>query len=156
VADVDTAFMEQILDIAKRQRKTNVQHHREADDPWRCLEIVEWIAHPPRLRPGLLRLKPVSSDNATVADDLKTAAAADQRILLKEFVQRIEIHPDRLQNVDHNEISRFLPLAFLAPDIAEAILNGTQPVDLTIERLRQLPALPYRWEDQKTLLSFSE
>ncbi len=60
------------------------------------------------------------------------------------------------ENLDRNEISRFLPLAFLAPDIIEAILAGTQPVDLTIKKLRRMAALPDAWEDQRSLLGFAE
>jgi site-specific DNA recombinase len=59
-------------------------------------------------------------------------------------------------NLDRNEISRFLPLAFLAPDIVEGILNGTQPVDLTILRLRRISTLPFRWNDQRSLLGFTD
>ena len=179
-----------------------------------------------------------------MAASLKAAPSADQRNLLKGFVQRIEIHPDRLiiridrlklasmladdqvdvsrsntdviatlefphklkrrgveakiilgdsqsrtphhdqslialiasahrwldklssgtaasisdlaaqDNLDRNEISRFLPLAFLAPDIVEGILNGTQPVGLTILQLRRISTLPFRWNDQRSLLGF--
>ena len=56
---------------------------------------------------------------------------------------------------DSSEISRFLPLAFLAPDIIESILVGTQPIDLTQEKLRRLSNLPYQWEDQRELLGFA-
>ena len=59
-------------------------------------------------------------------------------------------------NLDRKEISRFLPLAFLAPDIVEAILAGTQPVDLTIKKLRRMAALPYAWDEQRLLLGFAE
>ncbi len=58
-------------------------------------------------------------------------------------------------NEDRNEIRRFLPLAFLAPDITDTILNGNQPVDLTIRKLRNLPALPYSWKEQRQLLGMS-
>ncbi len=55
---------------------------------------------------------------------------------------------DLAKELDHDpsEISRFLPLAFLAPDIIESILAGTQPVDLTQEKLRRLPSLPILWK----------
>lgn len=58
--------------------------------------------------------------------------------------------------MDRIEISRFLPLALFAPDIVEAILAGTQPVDLTIKKLRRIPALPYAWDEQRSLLGFTE
>jgi hypothetical protein len=59
------------------------------------------------------------------------------------------------ENEDRNEISRHLPLAFLAPDIVEKILEGTQPVDLTAEKLRRLGSLPYRWDEQRAVLGFT-
>ena len=59
------------------------------------------------------------------------------------------------ENEDRNEISRHLPLAFLAPDIVERILKGLQPVDLTVEKLRRLGSLPYRWDEQRTVLGFT-
>ena len=56
---------------------------------------------------------------------------------------------------DRNEISRYLPLAFLAPDIVEKILKGLQPVDLTAEKLRRLGSLPYQWDEQRAVLGFT-
>ncbi len=53
-----------------------------------------------------------------------------------------------------SEISRILPLAFLAPDIVKAILDGRQPVELTAESLKRLPALPTDWDAQRRLLGF--
>jgi hypothetical protein len=32
MADIDTALMEQILDVAQREREADVHHHRELDD----------------------------------------------------------------------------------------------------------------------------
>jgi hypothetical protein len=59
------------------------------------------------------------------------------------------------QNEDSGEVSRFLPLAYLAPDIIEKILEGKQPVDLTAERLRRMPLLPHAWNEQRERLGFA-
>lgn len=55
-----------------------------------------------------------------------------------------------------SEVSRILPLAFLAPDIVRAILAGDQPVTLTAERLKRVPSLPCDWTAQRLMLGFSE
>ncbi len=58
-------------------------------------------------------------------------------------------------NRDEGDVSRFLPLAFLAPDIIEAILRGKQPTELTVEKLKRLRLLPQSWKEQRTLLGFN-
>jgi hypothetical protein len=57
--------------------------------------------------------------------------------------------------IDRGDVSRILPLAFLAPDIVQAILDGHQPVDLTTARLKRLRDLPASWTRQRRLLGFS-
>lgn len=57
-------------------------------------------------------------------------------------------------NIDRNEISRTLPLAFLAPGIVASIIDGTQPVDLTARHLKRLPDLPVDWKEQRIALGF--
>jgi site-specific DNA recombinase len=49
-------------------------------------------------------------------------------------------------------VARIIPLAFLAPDIAEAILEGSQPQDLTLAKLCQ--HLPLAWPEQRRTLGF--
>ena len=56
--------------------------------------------------------------------------------------------------VHPSDLGRDLQLAFLAPDIVEAILNGWQPVELTAHRLRRIGALPLAWDRQRQLLGF--
>ena len=55
-------------------------------------------------------------------------------------------------NIPASEISRILPLAFLAPDITKSILTGNQPIDLTAKRLKRVGKLPSCWSDQRQLL----
>ena len=55
-----------------------------------------------------------------------------------------------------SQISRMLQFTFLAPDIIESILTGTQPADLTAENLRRLSYIPHIWNEQKELLGFAD
>lgn len=51
-----------------------------------------------------------------------------------------------------SEVSRILPLAFLAPSIIDAIMTGQQFVSLTTQRLLRLSDLPILWHDQLAVL----
>lgn len=51
-------------------------------------------------------------------------------------------------------VKRLLKLAFLSPDIVQAILAGRQPVDLTAQRLTRLSKLPCSWKEQRVVLDF--
>jgi site-specific DNA recombinase len=46
-----------------------------------------------------------------------------------------------------------IQMAFLAPDIQQAILAGRQPRDLTLAKLRTLE-LPLQWSEQRALFGF--
>ena len=58
------------------------------------------------------------------------------------------------ENLHASEVSRIIPLAFLAPDIIEAVLKGEQPVELTVEKLVRC-RLPASWGKQRQLLGFT-
>ena len=60
----------------------------------------------------------------------------------------------RAAGVSDRYVSHLMPLAFLAPEIVEAILAGNQPVDFTAETLTKRTDLPLDWAGQKTLLGF--
>ena len=51
-----------------------------------------------------------------------------------------------------SEVSRILPLAFLAPAIVEAVLAGRQPISLTTQRLLRVRDVPATWAKQAALL----
>jgi DNA invertase Pin-like site-specific DNA recombinase len=59
----------------------------------------------------------------------------------------------KVTGLDERYIAHVLHAAFLAPDIVEAILNGQQPVDFTMEKLRKRP--PVDWQEQRTRLGFN-
>ncbi len=52
-------------------------------------------------------------------------------------------------------MSRRLPLAFLAPDIVEAILEGHQPIELTAAQMMRIRDLPLSWAEQRQRLGFA-
>ena len=54
------------------------------------------------------------------------------------------------------DVSRSLQLAFLAPDLVEAILDGTEPVALTAERLKRAGKLPLLRDEQRAMLGADE
>ena len=53
-------------------------------------------------------------------------------------------------------VTRVIYLAFLAPNIVQAIVRGEQPVDLTADRLIRMGPLPVAWEDQRVLLGMAK
>lgn len=55
--------------------------------------------------------------------------------------------------ISAGDVSRSMQLAFLAPDLIEAILNGQQPIELTATRLKRIDALALLWEDQRRVLA---
>ncbi len=61
----------------------------------------------------------------------------------------------QLERTSRPHASRLLNLAFLAPDIVEAILDGRQPTEVNVEVLTKTQRLPLSWEDQRRVLGFS-
>jgi hypothetical protein len=55
----------------------------------------------------------------------------------------------RAEKVNRAWISNQLGLAFLAPDITEAVLNGTQPVAITLDRLVEIANTSPDWSLQR-------
>ncbi len=98
------------------------------------------------------------SQNAPAPDRSLIATVAKAHHWFRELASGNVRSIDELATLhgeDRNEVSRLLPLAHLAPDIVEAILDGTQPVGLTLERLRRLLPLPASWKEQRERLGFA-
>ena len=58
------------------------------------------------------------------------------------------------QGIDDRHTRRLATLAFLAPDIQTAFLEGRQPVGLTLKALIERP-LPLSWQDQRIALGIT-
>ena len=54
--------------------------------------------------------------------------------------------------ISRRYIRRLVGLAFLSPELVEAIVQGRQPVELTATRLTELD-LPLDWSEQRRLLA---
>lgn len=59
------------------------------------------------------------------------------------------------EKLDKGYVSRVLDLAFLAPDIVEAIVAGHQPANLTAQQLLRGIKLPLDWAEQRRLLQMA-
>lgn len=62
----------------------------------------------------------------------------------------------RADNCDQSTVSKTIRLAFLAPDIIEALLDGTAPIEINAETLKRLSRLPASWAEQRRLLGFDQ
>jgi hypothetical protein len=56
------------------------------------------------------------------------------------------------EGINRSYLSRTIRLALLAPDIVEAILNGTQPATLQLAALEG--PFPIDWDEQRVLFGF--
>ena len=58
--------------------------------------------------------------------------------------------------VSRRDVRRLIPYAFHAPPIVEAICEGRQPPDLTVEHLMRCARLPYQCAEQHSALGLVE
>jgi hypothetical protein len=59
-----------------------------------------------------------------------------------------------LNGVNASYFTRVLRIAYLAPDIVEAIVEGRQPPELTANKLVRIKNLPIDWPGQREALGF--
>ena len=101
--------------------------------------VLQGVAAPPP-KPDPLLVRTLIEARTWVADYLDV----DQGLSLSAIARRA--------GANVGDVSRSLQLAFLAPDLVEAILDGTQPVALTAERLKRAGELPLLWDEQRARL----
>ncbi len=76
--------------------------------------------------------------------------------------RQLQANPDmtvaalaRAEKVGPTYIDRILRLAFLSPKIIEAIISGTAPANLTLERLKDVKLIDLDWAEQHRLLGIA-
>lgn len=132
--------------------------------------LLERTGADPVLAPAVLvpmslrrhgRNRPIVLESNTGAlrwDAELIALVADARRWMDEIIQgraKTVAEITEREGLRPGAVSRILPLAWLAPDIASAILEGRQPADLIVRRLRELPDLPLDWCEQRSILGFA-
>ncbi len=136
-----------------RSSRTPQQHHESNAEDLICLTVNA------RLKRCGKEMRLVVSPNASnlpiITPILKAVVRAHQwraGVLAGDIPDR-KLAAKRL-NLKQEYFRRVLGCAFLAPDILEAILDGSYPSDLTVKKLCWR-RLPIDWAEQRTQLGFS-
>ncbi len=137
------------------EQLTAIEHSLVCIEPVEETIVIKIDAH--RLRCGKqvkLIIGDARADRHQI-DDILLKLIIDARRWFEELKsgKRHSIaHIARVEKREQSDISRSLSLAFLAPDIVEMIVTGTQPLTLTTERLRAARPLPPSWSKQRSIL----
>lgn len=125
-------------------------------DPENSIKITKNIRISTTSRNGsVLIINNVQSKEVNINPFLVKAIAKSYywNKLIDEGKAQSSIDIQRMENHNNSSyIKEVLRLKFLAPDIVESILNGTQPVDLTADKLKRIKT--FDWKEQKRLLNF--
>jgi hypothetical protein len=116
-----------VLTIPARLKRAGIEMRLVVDDG----------SEPANVDPGLVRL-------------LLRAHVIRARLLEEPSLPLKEIAAE--EGISSSYVTRLLRLAFLAPDIVMAILNGRHPPQLTANRLMDDTRLPLDWTAQRELL----
>ena len=88
------------------------------------------------------------------------ASSIDTKLLAaiglgRKFWRRLQANPEvtvtefaRSQSLSKSYVDRILRLSFLSPAVIHAIIDGTAPVDLTLDRLKDVSLITPAWDDQ--------
>jgi hypothetical protein len=116
-----------VLPIRARLKRTGIEMRMVVDDG----------SEPANVDPVLVRL-------LVRAHAIRARLLQDPSLTLKEIAAE--------EGVVSSYVSRLVRLAFLAPDIVTAILNGRHPPQLTANRLMDDTRLPLGWKAQREVL----
>jgi site-specific DNA recombinase len=95
----------------------------------------------------------VSTIDSTLVNAIARAYAWSEALLSGSAASMAEIA--LRNNISDSYVKKIMPLAFLAPDIVDAIMAGKQPAHLTTQMLIRQIEIPHDWQDQRRALGFS-
>ena len=87
-------------------------------------------------------------------DEARVARAQALKAKLLQSGEASLTETSRSEGISRSYLTRLARLAFLAPDIVCAILEGRQPTPLTAARLTRITQLPLDWSEQRKALGF--
>ena len=100
----------------------------------------------------------VDGSEATQADPALVRMLVRARELKTKLLQSGEAslnETSRSAGISRSYLTRLARLAFLAPDIVCAILDGRQPAQLTAARLSRITHLPLDWSEQRKMVGLA-
>ena len=130
---------------------------RGADSP--LLTITRFIPLRIRRRGVAMRLVIGGGVSVRKADPTLLKAVARGYRWFQEVISDADILPRDIaarERVNERFVRRLIPLAFLAPMVLEAIVEGRQPSELTGEFLSRGIEIPVEWTRQAAALGFAD
>jgi site-specific DNA recombinase len=126
-------------------------------------EPILSLAHPVRLRRAGKEVRmaidhidpfaPAPKPDPSLIKAIAKAHRFNERLLGGEVSRFADLAKN--EGLHRSYFSQVLRLAYLAPDITTAILEGRQPEGLTATLLIEHPHLPLCWQEQRTALGFT-
>ena len=119
------------------------------------------LSHPVRLRRAGKEVRMVIDHTDPFAPPAKPGRALIRLVVrAHRFHEMLVKHSGKFgdlaksENLHRSYFSGLLRLAYLAPDITTAILDGHQPAGLTATQLIERADLPMSWREQRRTLGF--
>lgn len=83
-------------------------------------------------------------------------------LIAKGYAARAELLEEKeeegkqgtLRQIKRAHLARLARASFLAPDVVQAVLNGTQPTKLTGRRILKAADIPLDWQEQRRMFGF--
>ena len=88
-----------------------------------------------------------SNVDSTLVRLVAQGFAASEHVVAGKYYEQVGTY-------DRKHLLRLARVAWLAPDIISAILDGKQPIQLTARHLLRCSHIPMEWQQQRSFLGF--